>query len=297
MNQMNTATTNNMEEQQLPQLPQLHRCVVHQLPVHPRQWHMVAATCSELRDAVDGGREVLRCEMCSEHRLPGGDQSTAKEQEAVAKRKQLAEYRRWQKMKKSALELASGMQLAKDMNEQETYDGSPNPNRFPDLEWLGEQAEEIMNEYDISRPIVHELVNDVYTQQWRDCTLNSGEADEIGQLFIELEMLAEVREICRARSHRAENEAIEKVATKEREVGRVNTEGAAETSVVQLAAPTVEEHVAKASDRCGLPVQRMSKELWKRARETSCEADHVLQDFIRDWHKWESERRDLAVAA
>ena len=43
------------------------RCVVLQLPVHPRQWDMVAATCSELRDAVDGGRKVLRRAICIEH--------------------------------------------------------------------------------------------------------------------------------------------------------------------------------------------------------------------------------------
>ena len=47
----------------------LLQCVVHQLPLHPRQWSMVAATCLELRDAVVGGREALRGEMCSEHRV------------------------------------------------------------------------------------------------------------------------------------------------------------------------------------------------------------------------------------
>ena len=31
--------------------------------VHPRQWDMLAASCSELRDAVKGERKV----MCSEH--------------------------------------------------------------------------------------------------------------------------------------------------------------------------------------------------------------------------------------
>ena len=65
-----------MEQQQRQQLHQrlgldqhLLQCVVHLLPVHPRQWNMVAATCSELRDAVDGGREALQHEMCSEHRV------------------------------------------------------------------------------------------------------------------------------------------------------------------------------------------------------------------------------------
>ena len=59
-----------MEQQQRQQLHQrlgldqnLLQCVVHQLAVHPRQWHMVAATCSELRDAVDGGREARHCDV------------------------------------------------------------------------------------------------------------------------------------------------------------------------------------------------------------------------------------------
>ena len=74
MNHMNTTTTttNDMEQQQRQRLHQrldqhMLQCVVHQLPVHPRQWNMVAATCSELRDAVDGGREALQRALCNEH--------------------------------------------------------------------------------------------------------------------------------------------------------------------------------------------------------------------------------------
>ena len=74
MNQMNTTTTTNNTEHQRQQIQDslgldqhLLQCVVHQLPLHPRQWNMVAATCSELRDAVDGGREALRREIRNEH--------------------------------------------------------------------------------------------------------------------------------------------------------------------------------------------------------------------------------------
>ena len=41
---------NSNEQQQRQQLHQRldqHQCVLHQLPVHPRQWNMLAATCSE----------------------------------------------------------------------------------------------------------------------------------------------------------------------------------------------------------------------------------------------------------
>ena len=57
-------------EQQRQQLHQrlgldqhLLQCVVHLLPVHPRHWNMVAVTCSELRAAVNSGREALRCDV------------------------------------------------------------------------------------------------------------------------------------------------------------------------------------------------------------------------------------------
>ena len=69
-----TTTTNHMEQQQRKQLQDrlgfdqhLLQCVLHQLPLHPRQWNMVTATCSELRDAVDGGRKGLRREIRNEH--------------------------------------------------------------------------------------------------------------------------------------------------------------------------------------------------------------------------------------
>ena len=74
MNQMDATATNTSNEQQRKQLQDrlgldqhLLQCVLHQLPLHPRQWNMVTATCSELRDAVDGGRKRLRREIRNEH--------------------------------------------------------------------------------------------------------------------------------------------------------------------------------------------------------------------------------------
>ena len=46
--------------------PGLLTWVVHQLPVHPREWSMLAATCTQLRDAVADGREQLRAEVCGD---------------------------------------------------------------------------------------------------------------------------------------------------------------------------------------------------------------------------------------
>ena len=46
---------------------QILQRLVQQLPLHPRQWNMAAATCSELRDALDEGRKILQRAICSEH--------------------------------------------------------------------------------------------------------------------------------------------------------------------------------------------------------------------------------------
>jgi len=71
------AKIHDMQPQQLREPQQLRdsldlnqhllQCVIRQLPVHPRQWSMLAATCSELRDAVDDECEAQRHDICSEY--------------------------------------------------------------------------------------------------------------------------------------------------------------------------------------------------------------------------------------
>ena len=47
----------------------LHCCVLQQLPVHPRQWNIVATSCTELSEVVASERRRTAKVICDEHDL------------------------------------------------------------------------------------------------------------------------------------------------------------------------------------------------------------------------------------